>query len=195
MKLAVIIAGLSTLGLATAARAEVYGVTSTGTLVDLTIREWQPPEVEALPEGQYQAPPEGPMVVSARLRPHISSAASRYGISEALIAAVAWTESRFREDAISPAGALGVMQLMPSTARLMGVSKPLDPAQNIAGGSRYLRMMLDRFGNDLELALAAYNAGPGAVERHGGVPPYEETRTYVRRVLDRLSAGADGGTH
>lgn len=91
-----------------------------------------------------------------------------------------YTESRYCPDAVSPKGALGLGQLMPGTARELGVD-PFDPAQNLAGAARYLRLQLDAFGS-LELALAAYNAGPGAVRKHGGVPPFAETRAYVREV-------------
>ena len=100
-----------------------------------------------------------------------------------LLAAVAWTESGFNADAVSHAGAIGLMQIMPGTAEGLGVD-PRDPLQAIDGAARYLRTQLNRFGS-VELALAAYNAGPGAVERHSGIPPYEETTTYVSRVLGR----------
>lgn len=116
----------------------------------------------------------------------IEAAAARTGLHPTLLDAVAWTESRRNPAARSPKGALGVMQLMPGTARDLGVD-PSDPAQNILGGALYLRAQLDAFGWDLPLALAAYNAGPNAVRRHGGVPPYRETRGYVASVLGRLS--------
>ena len=96
--------------------------------------------------------------------------------------AVILAESAGRQWATSPKGAMGLMQLLPATARRFGVADPFDPAQNVAGGTRYLRWLLDRFGGDVTLALAGYNAGEGAVERHGGVPPYRETRNYVRAV-------------
>jgi soluble lytic murein transglycosylase-like protein len=101
-------------------------------------------------------------------------------------------ESGFDPSATSRAGAQGLMQLMPGTASALGVSDPYDPAQSIDGGTRYLRDMLDRFGWDGRLALAAYNAGPGAVERHGGVPPYDETQRYVERVLTTFAQSTDG---
>ncbi|MCU0561141.1 MAG: lytic transglycosylase domain-containing protein [Desulfobacterales bacterium] len=113
----------------------------------------------------------------------IRRAASRYNLSADLIRSVIRAESAFRPDAVSPAGAQGLMQLMPETARELGVSDPFDVRQNIDGGARYLRRMLDRFDGDIKLALSAYNAGPGAVEKYEGEVPFAETRNYVKRVL------------
>lgn len=113
----------------------------------------------------------------------IDAAAEKYRLDPALLRGLIRAESNFNPSAGSPAGAQGLTQLMPATARSLGVTNPLDPAQAIDGGARYLRQQLDRFGGDERLALAAYNAGPGAVQRFGGVPPYAETRTYVERVL------------
>jgi len=113
----------------------------------------------------------------------IQQAAAKYNLPPDLIRSVIRAESNFQADAVSPAGAKGLMQLMPETARELGVTNPFDTQQNIDGGSRYLRQMLDRFGGNLRLALAAYNAGPGAVEQYNGNVPYAETRQYVKRVL------------
>jgi soluble lytic murein transglycosylase-like protein len=119
------------------------------------------------------------------LRELAAAAARRHGLDPDLVAAVVSVESAFRPQAVSPKGAQGLMQLMPRTAQSLGVADPLDPAQNLDGGARHLGQLLDLYGGDLVRALAAYNAGQGAVQRHGGVPPYRETQTYVKKVLDR----------
>lgn len=112
----------------------------------------------------------------------IQAAASRHGIDPALLTGLIRQESNFNPRAQSGAGARGLTQLMPGTAAGLGVTDPFDPAQAIEGGAKYLRQMLDRFGGDPAKALAAYNAGPGAVARFGGIPPYAETQSYVRQV-------------
>jgi len=117
----------------------------------------------------------------------IAEAAQRHAVSPPLAEAVAWQESRFHQAAVSPKGAVGVMQLMPATARTLGVDAA-DLKGNVDGGVRYLAQMLQRFEGDLPRALAAYNAGPETVQRYGGVPPYAETQAYVRAILARLTA-------
>jgi soluble lytic murein transglycosylase-like protein len=128
----------------------------------------------------------------------ITAAASRHGVDPALLAGLVEQESNFNPSAGSPAGAQGLTQLMPATAASLGVTDVHDPVQALDGGAKYLRQQLDRFGGDVARALAAYNAGPGAVERFGGVPPYAETQEYVRRVqanaAEYRAAGASAGT-
>ena len=116
--------------------------------------------------------------------PHIYAAEAKYSLPAGLLDALVWTESRYNPLAVSPAGAVGLGQLMPATAKELGVSNRFDPMANIFGAARYLRQMLDRFGL-VHLAVAAYNAGPGAVERVGGIPRNGETPEYVRNVLQR----------
>lgn len=117
-----------------------------------------------------------------RFRSYVTAAARKHNLSESLIYAVMRAESNFNPTAVSPAGAQGLMQLIPSTARLVGVANSFDPQQNIMGGAKYLRMMIDRFGR-VDHAVAAYNAGPEAVAKYSGIPPYRETRAYVPKVL------------
>jgi soluble lytic murein transglycosylase-like protein len=118
-----------------------------------------------------------------RYEAHVMAAAREYELDPALIHAVISAESGYNPLARSPKGAKGLMQLMPATAERYGVRNPLDPRQNIYGGSAYLRDLLTLFGNDMQLALAAYNAGEGAVMQHGRIPPYRETVEYVPKVL------------
>ncbi|MBN8550632.1 MAG: lytic transglycosylase domain-containing protein [Deltaproteobacteria bacterium] len=113
----------------------------------------------------------------------IDLAAGEHGVEPSLIRALIHTESAFNPRAVSPKGARGLMQLMPEVARMRGVKNSFDPEQNISGGTRHLALLIKRYSGNLKLALAAYNAGEGAVEQYGGIPPYRETQEYVRRVL------------
>ncbi len=173
----------------------VGGRFGAGGMVDLSV---------AAPADRSPAPPTtGPVVLTERPRflsrplvvaqPPVGSTASfrdliaRYaqqnGLDPALVQAVVAVESQFDPRAVSPAGAKGLMQLTEATARHLGVRDPFDPAENLRGGTAYLARLLQKY-RDPALALAAYNAGPAAVDRYGGIPPYRETRTYVQRVLD-----------
>ncbi len=118
----------------------------------------------------------------------IEAASQKYGVDSKLVEAVVKAESNFNPDAVSSAGAEGLMQLMPATASSLGVSDSLDPEQNVDGGVKLLRELLNRYDGDVSLTLAAYNAGPKAVSKYGGIPPYQETQTYVKRVLENYQS-------
>jgi transglycosylase-like protein with SLT domain/uncharacterized protein DUF4124 len=171
------------------ARAETYRFVETDGTVHLTNTPTDPLYqrmgfTSGSERGWLQLPLSLPQL--SDLSPYareIREAAGRYGVEEALIKAVIRVESGFNSRAISSKGARGLMQLMPGTASMLGVRDSFDPRQNIDGGVRHLRGLIDRFGNDLKLALAAYNAGEQAVVTHGGIPPYRETRDYVSRIL------------
>lgn len=143
------------------------------------------PEVSGAETTSDDSSLPGPLT---RFSEKIRIAAENYDLDPALIAAVIMQESGGNASAVSPAGAEGLMQLMPSTAKMLGVSDSLDAEQNIDGGSRYLKSMLDRYDGDETRALAAYNAGPGTVSRYGGVPPYRETMNYIDRVSQLKTA-------
>jgi soluble lytic murein transglycosylase-like protein len=138
------------------------------------------------PEPAPSTPGDVPGTGAGPFRALIAAAAERHGVSPSLVHAVIEVESNFEHRARSRKGAMGLMQLMPGTARQYAVANPYDPRSNIDAGTRHLRMLLDRF--DVSRALAAYNAGEGAVRRFGGVPPYPETRSYVRRILRLVEA-------
>lgn len=128
-------------------------------------------------------------IANEQLQPIIKEASEKYNIPQSLIAAVIKHESNFNMNAVSSAGARGLMQLMPATARGLGVQDIHDPRENIMGGTKYLRQMLDRFGT-VELALAAYNAGPGNVDKYGWIPPFKETQNYVNKIMNELKMNA-----
>ncbi len=176
-----------------AVQAEVFEIKADGNMVEITNPNWHPeivvPEQAFVPQTAALVSLAAP-VRNSVVRQHIQYAAARYGISGALVDAVAWQESRYNHRARSSVGAIGVMQLMPGTARQLGVTDPTNLHENIMGGAAYLRKQLDRFGNNVPLALAAYNAGPGAVQKYGGIPPYRETRNYVRQIMGRMAQSA-----
>ena len=170
----------------TPADAQIYAWRdANGTLV-LSDRSIDRPtavyEVEGAPKYVSTTPVES---TSARERyePYVQEHSNRQSLRPELVRAVIQVESGYNPRALSPKGAMGLMQLMPETARMLGVQRPYDPEQNIRGGTRYLRLLLDKYQGNEELALAAYNAGSGAVDRYGKkIPPYRETRDYVRKV-------------
>ena len=139
--------------------------------------------------GPAQVAPAGAMPEGGgTFQEAIAAAAQATGLDPRLLQAVAEQESGGNPSAVSPAGAEGLMQLMPGTAQALGVQDPFDPTQNAIGGATYLKEMLQEFQGNLSLALAAYNAGPGAVQKYGGIPPYPETEAYVRGVLASYQA-------
>lgn len=139
----------------------------------LDIRPVAPTSTTHTPIGDWDAPTD--------LRGIVEEAAATHGVDPRLLLAVIKQESGGQANATSPKGAMGVMQLMPATAKWLGVRDPYDPQQNVMAGAKYLKMMLNEFGS-VDLALAAYNAGPGNVKKHGGIPPFAETQEYVRRI-------------
>lgn len=136
-------------------------------------------EVESRTSSAYKEPRKA----APYIKDIVNRASRAYGVDPDLVMAVMKVESNFNPHTISPKGAIGLMQLMPDTAQEMGVSDPFDVEENVMGGVKYLRYLSEKYKGNLELVLAAYNAGPGAVDRYGGIPPYKETQDYVKRVL------------
>jgi soluble lytic murein transglycosylase len=171
------------LATASAGRAQIYTRKNSNGVVEAT-------NVPDAADFRLTYPGKGTLIHSRGFRgyysgeydPHISAAASLYNVSADLIKAVIAVESEFDQWAVSSKGAQGLMQLMPTTARHVGIENPFDPRENILGGTRYLSTLLDRFKGNTARALAAYNAGPTVVARHSGLPPYRETQGYVRKI-------------
>jgi soluble lytic murein transglycosylase-like protein len=148
---------------------------------------WSPDAVPAAPVQVAMPAANCDPLPPAQIAPLIKDAAAREQLKEDLVRSVIERESAFRPCAVSSAGAQGLMQLMPATASELGVKDPFDPKQNIDAGTRYLKQMLDKYKGTMDLALAAYNAGPGRVDREGGVPPISETRAYILNILDKIT--------
>lgn len=129
-------------------------------------------------------PNTGVLECSDELNEYFKEASETYGIDIKLLKCIAYAESNFDPESTSRSGAMGIMQLMPKTAEGLGVEDAYDPRQNILGGAKYISIQLERFDGNIELALAAYNAGPGAVQKYDGIPPYEETQNYVKKIMN-----------
>jgi soluble lytic murein transglycosylase-like protein len=153
--------------------------------IEQRLRELELADPAATPFAAHlsAAAPSPAAAPSVEMQAMIERAARQYNLRPDLLRAMVQVESGGNPRAVSPKGAMGLLQLMPGTAAGLGVDDPFDPQQNLDAGARYLRMQLDRFHGDERLAVAAYNAGPGAVLRHNGIPPYAETQGYVSRVL------------
>jgi soluble lytic murein transglycosylase-like protein len=180
------------LGVSTSASAQIYSwrdaegrlfVSNTKPPAGVIVKSYAVPNTQTVRATRFAAPSK-----ADRFEELIVEHSQRQGVRADLVRAVMQVESAFNPSAISPKGAIGLMQLMPATIRQYGVTNPFDPAQNVGAGVAYLRVLLDRYQNDETLALAAYNAGPTAVDRHGQtIPPYRETRNYVAQISRMVS--------
>lgn len=141
------------------------------------------PNLKPVPFGSLSAKSTKTDTTKAHILGYIKEASEKFGVDEKLVKALVKQESGFNPNAVSKVGAKGLMQLMPKTASALGVKNVFDPKENIEGGVRYLKQMLDKYNGNKILALAAYNAGPGAVDKYSGVPPYKETQNYVKSIL------------
>jgi soluble lytic murein transglycosylase-like protein len=184
MRILFVFAGLPAVLLAAPARADVLDISPDGVRTVYAVPSvFRTEGVRPILASQVTAHAERKAALpSPDIRKLLAEAAGRYAIRADLLTAVAWHESHFQPDAVSPKGAFGIMQLMGGTARDVGVDR-YDLAQNILGGAAYLRQMMDRFGGVEALAVAAYNAGPQAVDRAGGIPSFPQTQAYVSAVL------------
>ncbi len=203
---AMLLAGVTTVIAAPAARADyavlrngmrlhITGYVQQGDRIELTVQGGTveiPVEqlIDVEPEDQFPAPPAPDADFGVRYAKLIHAAAQKHGVDEKLIAQVIEAESNFDAKAVSRKRALGLMQLLRETAARYGVANIFDPAQNIDAGTHYLKDLLTRYSGNLTLALAAYNAGPEMVDRYGGVPPFPETRNYVREIISKLALPA-----
>ncbi len=173
---------------ATPSRAQVIDIAPDGSTTTYSQPAiFTPDGVKTISPSAEAARPSQPYLIGQL----ITEAANRQRLDPGLLSEVAWRESRFRQEAVSPKNAVGLMQLTAGTARDLGVDR-YDPRQNVHGGAAYLRNMLDRYGGDVRLALAAYNAGPGAVDRYRGVPPFAETQAYVAAIMSRFARRTAG---
>lgn len=195
MRLALFLAAVSGAIASSGAQADVIEIGQDGSVKRLSDQPnagWSSDEVETTIERETGVPSAAVTMVNERAvdgtyATALNEVSQAYDISPRLLEALIWQESRWNPAAVSHAGAIGLAQLMPGTARDLGVD-PRDPMQNMAGGARYLRQQLNRFDGDLEKALAAYNAGPGRVIKAGGVPSIPETKAYVRAIVARLAS-------
>ena len=194
-RLAVVL-GIGAFAAAGPAAAQVFTIVDEAGVTHYTNRPCDPqyvryvPAALCAPSPATTAPPVAAALVGDGLATAIESVASRHGVDARLVEAVVRVESAGNPRAVSPKGALGLMQLMPERATLLGVADVFDPRENLDGGVRHLRDLLARYAGNVRLALAAYNAGEEAVRRHGGIPPYRETQEYVRKVLTLYAPAA-----